>query len=90
MPIYSPRYVHLTNYSVNKNSGDFVSNESADSCEGHKWSLRALFRYWEEEGRVDPSAVWNSIVDVVSKTLVAADGPINTHSKVFLPQRSNG
>lgn len=30
-------YVHLTNYSINKNCAGYVANEDADMCQGHKW-----------------------------------------------------
>jgi len=31
------KYMHLTNYSINKKSGDFQQNEDASVCQGHKW-----------------------------------------------------
>lgn len=31
------RYMHLTNYSINKESCQYTQNQDADSCEGHKW-----------------------------------------------------
>jgi len=30
-------YVHLTNYSINKNCAGYVANEDAEMCQGHKW-----------------------------------------------------
>lgn len=30
-------YVHLTNYSVNKHCQEYVANEDANVCQGHKW-----------------------------------------------------
>ena len=36
------RFMHLTNYSVNKKSKDFVKNGEDDS--GSKWNLRAFWR----------------------------------------------
>lgn len=48
----SNEYVHLTNYSINKNSTSFVRNESMSSEDlGHKWTLGALLRYVENEGK---------------------------------------
>jgi hypothetical protein len=32
------RFAHLTNYSVNKNSQNFMANEK-DDCKGSKWSI---------------------------------------------------
>lgn len=33
----SDRYMHLTNYSINKNCELYAKNEDADACTGHKW-----------------------------------------------------
>jgi tubulin polyglutamylase TTLL4 len=82
------RFMHLTNYSVNKNSDDFVENDDVGVCQGHKWSLKALFQFWEKDSSIDTNAVWDSICDVVIKTLMASDGKINSHCKSFLNQRS--
>ncbi len=41
---YSNRFMHLTNYSVNKTSRRFVPGAMDDSGVGHKWSLTALRR----------------------------------------------
>ncbi|CAG7824882.1 unnamed protein product, partial [Allacma fusca] len=32
----SDRYMHLTNYSVNKNCDLYTQNEDANACKGHK------------------------------------------------------
>jgi len=31
------RYMHLTNYSINRLSSQYTENEDADACQGHKW-----------------------------------------------------
>ena len=33
----SNRFVHLTNYSVNKRNSKFESNSDEKQCVGHKW-----------------------------------------------------
>lgn len=33
----SNRFVHLTNYSINKKSADFKPNSDETQCFGHKW-----------------------------------------------------
>lgn len=33
----SDRYMHLTNYSINRLSSQYTQNEDADACQGHKW-----------------------------------------------------
>lgn len=45
------RFVHLTNFSVNKHSKKFVKNINADADnEGSKWSFKALRKYYESIG----------------------------------------
>ena len=39
------RFMHLTNYSINKKSDDFVANDDANSTSGHKWGMTALWKY---------------------------------------------
>jgi tubulin polyglutamylase TTLL4 len=37
MASLSDRYMHLTNYSINKTSSQYTQNEDATACQGHKW-----------------------------------------------------
>lgn len=39
---FANRKMHLTNYSINKKSKDFVQNHDMDAQSGNKWSLKAL------------------------------------------------
>lgn len=71
----SDRYMHLTNYSINKKSATYTPGGSGD-CQGHKWSIRALQRYLEALG-VDFAGLWEQMVDIVVKTLACAEGPMN-------------
>ena len=82
------RYMHLTNYSINKKSDDFVANDDADSTSGHKWGMTALWKYMREERGVDTAKVWSDMCGVILKTLMAADGPINSQTKSNTRQRS--
>jgi hypothetical protein len=77
----SDRFMHLTNYSVNKKSKHFSENDDADACEGHKWGLMALMAFLHAEHGVDPAVVWAGIHDVVMKTLLSVDGIINSGTK---------
>jgi hypothetical protein len=70
------RYMHLTNYSVNKKNDKFVSNVDADKDdEGSKWSLTALWKYLAGQG-VDVPALKVRIMDVLVKALIAAEHSI--------------
>ena len=55
------RFIHLTNYSINKNNPDFVKNKhaSVDNV-GHKRSLTAVFNTLENSG-VDIDQIWTDI-----------------------------
>ena len=63
-------FIHLTNYSVNKTSSDFVFNERPGEYEGHKWNLRTLWKYFDEELGVDWRPVWEATKDVCVKTVL--------------------
>jgi hypothetical protein len=45
------RYMHLTNFSVNKHSKNFVKNTKEEKDgEGSKWSHTALRKHYESVG----------------------------------------
>jgi len=67
------RYVHLTNYSINKRSEKFVQNNNAEEDNvGQKWSLTALNRYLEANS-VDTSQLWTRIYDLIIRTMIACE-----------------
>ncbi|KAH7722447.1 tubulin-tyrosine ligase [Aphelenchoides avenae] len=62
---------HLTNYSLNKSSQDFVKNSEASSEDlGHKWTLSAFLRRIEADG-VDTQLLMVRIEDIIIKTLLS-------------------
>lgn len=83
------RTMHLTNYSVNKQSPLFVQNrdgrdagEAAEMCDGEdegpqasKWSLAQLKEHFAREGR-DYDAMFGGIKDLVIKTLIGVEPTI--------------
>uniref|UniRef100_A0A5K3EGN5 Tubulin polyglutamylase TTLL4 n=1 Tax=Mesocestoides corti TaxID=53468 RepID=A0A5K3EGN5_MESCO len=71
------RFVHLTNYSINRQNVDYVSNTSDEACKGHKWSLRALWTFLRSRN-VKPELVWSSIKDVIAKTCIAIEPHLKT------------
>ena len=54
------RYVHLTNYSINKKSKKFESNQDAGAATGHKWSMKILWNELRKAGH-DTDAIWKNI-----------------------------
>lgn len=65
------RCMHLTNYSVNKRSDNYVPNTDyrRDNV-GHKWSLSALFKHLETLG-ADTDFLWTKIYDLIVKAVIA-------------------
>ncbi|XP_060071589.1 tubulin polyglutamylase TTLL5-like [Ylistrum balloti] len=81
--------MHLTNYSVNKKSDDYVRNDDPDVEDyGNKWSLGALLRYLRSHGR-DTTALMMRIEDVIIKSILSVELPIATACKMFMPFRGN-
>jgi tubulin polyglutamylase TTLL4 len=68
--------IHLTNFSINKDSPTFINNKNADEDNyGSKWSFRALRAYYEEVG-IDPERIFDQIRDIIIKTLISSEGSI--------------
>ena len=66
-------FKHLTNYSINKNSDDFVENSNADEDDtGSKQSFSSFLNRLEGEGK-DTKKLLREIHDVAAKTLIAAE-----------------
>lgn len=78
------RFMHLTNYSINRKSATYTANEDENICQGHKWTLKSLWGYMTSRG-IDTPKIWAEIVDLVIKTVICAEGPmsrlIRTHTK---------
>ena len=70
------RYKHLTNFSVNKKSEQFIKNVNANEDQvGNKWSLKALFKKYKELG-IDGTKILEKIKDIIVKTLIAVETPM--------------
>lgn len=67
--------MHLTNYSINKLSSQYTANEDANACQGHKWTLTKLWEYLRER-RVDTKFLWESLKELVIKTMLSGESPI--------------
>ncbi|XP_032234544.2 tubulin monoglutamylase TTLL4 isoform X2 [Nematostella vectensis] len=84
----SNRFMHLTNYSVNKkNEGAYQSNADDSICQGHKWSLKSLWGYFKRMG-INHAQVWDSVKDVIVKAIIASDSFVNTLIKQNVRHRS--
>jgi len=69
----SKRYIHLTNYSVNKHAKKFVKNSNPEADgEGSKWSITALKKKYTTLG-IDVDRLFARIQDVIIKTCISAE-----------------
>jgi hypothetical protein len=65
--------MHLTNYAVNRESLDFVSNEDpAATDHGHKWSLTSFLAHMSARG-VDTAKLMQDVEAVLVKTLLSME-----------------
>lgn len=70
------QFIHLTNYSVNKNCLEYVPSSSTDSQDGHKWTLKTLWRYLKMSGTGNVDQIWEQITDLVVKTVISSESQI--------------
>ncbi|XP_046602645.1 tubulin monoglutamylase TTLL4-like [Neodiprion lecontei] len=77
------KFIHLTNYSVNKESMDYVSNDSMDQPKGHKWALKCLWRYLRAQ-QVDVDGLRTKIHDIVVKAVISGESSVHCFSRVHL------
>ncbi|KAJ8288844.1 hypothetical protein COCON_G00015030 [Conger conger] len=83
------QFMHLTNYSVNKKSRDYVSCDDPEVEDyGNKWSMSAILRYLKQEGK-DTALLMGQVEDLVIKAVLSAELQIATACKMFVPHRTN-
>ncbi|NWZ42280.1 TTLL4 polyglutamylase, partial [Brachypodius atriceps] len=83
MESLSNKFMHLTNYSVNKKNAEYKSNSDETACQGHKWALKALWSYLTQKG-VNSEAIWEKIKDIVIKTIIASEPYVNSLVKMYV------
>ena len=83
------RFMHLTNYSVNKFNANFVANEdpSADGV-GSKWSITALKKYFASQG-INDELIWRKVEEIMIKTVLAIEPIIKSSCDMYVPFRNN-
>lgn len=86
---YENHFMHLTNYSINKNSSKFVANaDTFVEDAGHKWSMTALRRRLRKAG-IDDEKVWSMINDLIVKTIISVEPQVMAAVEMFVPHHSN-
>ncbi|CAG05225.1 unnamed protein product, partial [Tetraodon nigroviridis] len=80
-------FMHLTNYSLNVHSGNFVHSESQST--GSKRSLSSVLYRLAAKG-VDVRKVWSDIIALVIKTLIAVVPELKVHYHAEIPPGKPG
>ncbi|NWV20600.1 TTLL4 polyglutamylase, partial [Origma solitaria] len=83
MDSLSNKFMHLTNYSVNKKNTEYKSNSDETACQGHKWALKALWNYLTQKG-VNSEVIWEKIKDIVIKTIIASEPYVNSLVQMYV------
>ena len=83
------KFIHLTNYSINKKSQNYVQNENLDNDDyGFKWSLSAFCKHLEQID-IDMDLFWSRIFDIIIKSFLSAEHTIFSASKKTCIHRTN-
>lgn len=83
MKSLSNKFMHLTNYSVNKKNVDYKANADESACQGHKWALKALWSYLNQKG-FSSDKIWEKIKEMVIKTIIASEPYVNSLMKMYV------
>ena len=62
-------------------------NTDETVCQGHKWGLLALWRYMQTHLGIDTERVWDSIKDLVIKTIISSEPYVSSYVKAFVKNR---
>lgn len=79
--------MHLTNYSLNVHSGNFVHSESQST--GSKRTLSSVLYRLAAKG-VDIKKVWSDIIALVIKTLIAVVPELKVYYHAEIPPGKPG
>ena len=82
-------FMHLTNYSLNKSSANYVACDQEDVEDyGNKWSLSALLRHLAKAD-IDVPLLMARMEDLIIKTVIAGELPIASAVRSFVPHHYN-
>ena len=73
-------FVHLTNYSINKHSPDFIKNTHSDfNYLGNKQSYKSLLKLFKFNG-IDIKILKAKINDIIVKTILTSESKLFHHN----------
>jgi len=84
------RFIHLTNYSVNKTSSNFKkgSGDTSEEEASSKWSLHTLKQKLDRVG-IDSTKLFRKIDDIIVKTIISCESLFNNAVEMFVPAKEN-
>ena len=83
------KFIHLTNYSINKKSENYVHNDNLENDDyGFKWSLSAFCKHLEQI-KIDMNLFWSQIYDIIVKSFLSAEHIIYPATKKTCIHRTN-
>ncbi|NXX18887.1 TTL13 polyglutamylase, partial [Podargus strigoides] len=77
--------MHLTNYSINRQSENFVQDDTT----GSKRKLSTL-NAWMAENSYNTTKLWEDIEDIIIKTLISAHPVVKHHYQTCFPSHTTG
>lgn len=78
--------MHLTNYAINKTSGNFVKNSDVDDDSGSKRTLTTVLEYIEQhEPNFSQEVMFEKIEDICVKTVIAVQPALSHAYKTCQP-----
>ncbi|XP_043914517.1 tubulin polyglutamylase TTLL11 [Protopterus annectens] len=80
-------FMHLTNYSLNIHSANFVHSESVST--GSKRTFTSILYRLAAKG-IDIKKVWSDIISLVIKTVIALAGELKVYYQAEIPQGKPG
>lgn len=79
-------YMHLTNYAINKSSGNYTKSQGEDDDTGHKRTLSSILEYMEQnEKDFSAAAMMDSIEDIAVKTVIAGRAALHHEYRTCQP-----
>ncbi|XP_073455628.1 tubulin polyglutamylase TTLL11 isoform X2 [Aquarana catesbeiana] len=80
-------YMHLTNYSLNIHSGNFIHSDSVHT--GSKRTFSSILYRLSAKG-IDVKKVWSDIISLVIKTIIALVPELKVYFQVDIPASKPG
>ena len=87
---YANRFIHLTNYSINKRSENYIAGEEGEEANEFcsKWTFATFQTYLESQG-INYKEIFNKIEDLVVKTVISVESILFTANINQVSQRHN-